>query len=118
MEVFLEGEEFIYIHEPQYQEYLKRQQKKKGQGEKSQEGYVYIIESGGLYKIGRSQNIKERIRRYITENPFEIKILIQKKVNDCVGKERELLERFKEKRYRGEWFKLNKHDIQWIKENL
>jgi thymidine phosphorylase len=86
--------------------------------ENKQEGYIYIIKSKNLYKIGRTKNLKNRFKTYRTENPFEIKVIFQKKVNDYIKEEIKLLTKFKDKNYKGEWFKLDKKDIQWIKENL
>lgn len=82
------------------------------------EGYIYVIRSQNLYKIGRALCPFSRIKRYITENPFGIKVIIQKKVDNYIAVEQKLLKRFKEKQYRGEWFRLNKKDIKWIRQNI
>ena len=58
------------------------------------------------------------MKKYTTENPFGIKIVFQKEVDDYIGIEKKLLDKFKEKQVRGEWFKLNKQDIKWIKQNI
>ena len=84
----------------------------------STRGYIYLIKSNNLYKIGRAKNLKSRIKTYQTENPFGIEVIFQKEVDDYIGTEKDLLTRFENKRERGEWFKLNNEDIQWIKENL
>jgi len=34
------------------------------------------------------------------------------------NKEKEFLKKFQAKQVRGEWFKLGKEDINWIKQNL
>ena len=81
-------------------------------------GYIYIIKSKNLYKIGRAINIRNRVKTYRTENPFGIKVILQQKVNDYIGIETKLLKKFKSKQVKGEWFKLNKQDIEQIKQFL
>ena len=81
-------------------------------------GYIYVIKSNNLFKIGRTKNIKERIKDYKTQNPFEIEVIFKKKVNDYVKAENKLLEKFKNKKKKGEWFELTEKDINWIKENV
>ena len=88
-------------------------------GRKKEKGYIYLVKSNGLYKIGRAKYPRDRIKTYQTENPFGIEIILVKEVDDYIGKETELLEKFKEKRIRGkEWFELNQKDIEWIKQNI
>ena len=77
-------------------------------------GYIYLLKSRNLYKIGRAKDIRNRIKTYKTENPFGIEVIFQKKVNDYVGVETKLLKKFKDKQIRGEWFELDKKDIQKI----
>jgi hypothetical protein len=85
---------------------------------KAKNGFIYILKSKNLYKIGRTLQFKKRIKIYKTENPFGIKIIFQKEMNNCFNTELELLKKFKNKKYKGEWFKLNKKDIKWIKNNI
>ncbi len=85
---------------------------------KNRRGYVYVLKSNRLYKIGRSKEFENRMKVYKTENPFGMKVILQKEVDDCVNKEIELLKKFEGKKHRGEWFKLDKEDIQWIKDNI
>lgn len=83
---------------------------------KKEIGYIYIIKSNGLYKIGRSKNIKNRIKLYKTENPFGIDVIFQKKVDDYINKEIKLLNMFNDKLKLGkEWFYLSDKDINLIK---
>jgi hypothetical protein len=100
-------EEMMRIDKPDKE---RRKQKKSG--------YVYLLKSRNLYKIGRAKNMQNRMKFYKTENPFKIKVIFQKEVDDYIGKETELLKKFKDKNYKGEWFSLNSQDIKWIKQNL
>ena len=86
---------------------------------KKKRGYIYLLKSNGIYKIGRSLNIKSRIDLYRTENPFGIRLIFQKEVDDYVKVESILLEKFKENKVKGkEWFDLNLKDVRWIKQNI
>jgi hypothetical protein len=97
-----------YLENERYKKTIKKENKKIS-------GYIYIIQSGNYYKIGRSRNKKDRIKKYITENPNEINILMCEKVTDYIKTEAHLLNKFKNKKHRGEWFSLNKTDINIIK---
>lgn len=73
---------------------------------------TYIIESQGIYKIGKTENIEYRLSCYRTHNPkFE---LIHVMEFDC---EMFLHNHFKEKQYMLEWFYLDEDDISWIRNN-
>ena len=87
-------------------------------GIKVEKGFIYLIKSNNLYKIGKAKNPRERINGYKTQNPFGIELIFQKEVNNYSQTEKRLLEKFKDKQVKGEWFKLNKEDILWIKQNL
>ena len=80
-------------------------------------GFIYLIKSLNLYKIGRAKTEK-RIETYRTENPHGLKLITMVKVNDYVGVEKILLEKYKSKNFKGEWFKLVSSDIKEIKELL
>jgi len=81
-------------------------------------GYVYLLKSKDLYKIGITENIQGRIRHYRTSNPFGIDLLFQGKVRLRKRTEDDLNNRFERKRVKGEWFKLNKEDVSTIKSIL
>lgn len=83
-----------------------------------QSGYIYIIKSNNIYKIGRAKNTKYRFNAYRAENPFEIEVVFKKQVDDYIKKETELLRIFKEKNIRGEWFSLSSSDIDFIKNDF
>lgn len=85
---------------------------------KPKRGYIYILKSKHLYKIGRAEYPESRIRTYITENPFGIEVIFQKEVDNYIMVESKLLRKFRNKQFRGEWFQLNDKDIKWIKENI
>ena len=72
---------------------------------------TYILFSRGLYKIGKTKDINTRLNVLRTANPdIELLYLIQ---NDIEGI---LKKRFKEKRYRREWFRLEAEDLMLIEQ--
>jgi hypothetical protein len=83
---------------------------------KIKNGYIYIVKSLDLYKIGRTIDKKSRIDGYRTENPHGIEIILLEEVNDYIKAESELLSFFNEKLKKGnEWFNLDKNDIDKAK---
>jgi hypothetical protein len=80
-----------------------------------QKGYIYLIKSQNLYKIGRAKNIDSRIKKYITENPYEIEVIFKVFVDDYFSEEEKLLKMFESRWIRGEWFSLNDEDVELIK---
>lgn len=82
-------------------------------------GYIYFLKENlfGHIKIGRSRNIKKRLRIFAAELPFETKLLCYFKTYNYEKIELELHKLFNSKRVRGEWFLLDKEDIEKIKNN-
>lgn len=74
-------------------------------------GYVYLLKSLGLYKIGKATNLKDRIKSYTTQNPHGIELITYTKTDDYTKLELEMHERFSDKRRKGEWFDLNEEDL-------
>jgi len=87
-------------------------------------GFIYLLKmvtnilySETLYKIGISQNPRNRLKKYTTENPFGIEVMFVKYINNYHKKEMEILEKFHNKIYRGEWMQLNEDDIKEIEKS-
>jgi T5orf172 domain len=70
-------------------------------------GYIYVLKSNNLYKIGRARNIEGRLKTYRTENPFGIEVVLYRQVDDYIETEKGLLKKFEDKKVRGEWFDLS-----------
>jgi hypothetical protein len=78
-------------------------------------GYVYLLQSPTkAYKIGRSKNPENRLKTFSVKLPFEVEYIALIKTNDMVGLERQLHQRFADKRVNGEWFELSSEDVQYI----
>lgn len=77
-------------------------------------GYIYIVESGGYHKIGKAMSVRNRVGELQVGNPNPIQIVLQKEVVNVGQIEKDLLDLFKDKKVRGEWFQLTDEDIKLI----
>jgi len=92
-------------------------EKKEKEKIKDIEWYIYIIKSWQYYKIWKTINIKNRISKYITENPNKIELIYSFKTKNYSKIEEELHKKFENKKHNREWFKLTKNDLKFIKNN-
>ena len=87
-----------------------------GTGKSKATGYVYLVKSGKLYKIGYSENHwrrKSELHKQTSEGITEVHTIAA--IDDAPGIERYWHERFKERRQHGEWFDLSSEDISAFK---
>jgi hypothetical protein len=78
--------------------------------------YVYIMESGGYYKIGHTSDIGKRIRDIAkTIIPFDTKVLLTVRHEKAKKIEREAHKQYKDKRIRGEWFSFTETELAEVK---
>ena len=79
-------------------------------------GYIYLIgnKEMGIYKIGMSQQPKERYKAFQTKLPFEVKIIHQIGVDDMTKAEKRLHNYFNQKKTHGEWFQLDEQEVTLI----
>lgn len=92
--------------------------KRRNQRLSEKNGFIYLMvdNRNGYIKIGYSKNPKKREKTLQSEVP-DITMIFAK--NNCsIMDERKLHDLFKDFRIRGEWFKLNKNDINKIKAYL
>ena len=83
--------------------------------------FVYIIETNNKYKIGIAGDLSNRVRQITTSSPYQVTVLYYHKMNSrksAIEKEKLLHDKFSTKRLRGEWFELDKDDLDWIKREL
>jgi hypothetical protein len=80
-------------------------------------GYVYLVKSGKLHKIGLAAENpfrrKSELHRQTSEGIIDIHTIVA--IDDAPGIERYWHERFKEKQTHGEWFELTAEDIRAFK---
>jgi predicted GIY-YIG superfamily endonuclease len=79
-------------------------------------GLVYVIRSGqtNLYKIGRTTDIKRRLKQLQTMNSNNLSIWKLIYCHDAIAMETSLHQKFKPFRKQGEWFSLNENCLKEI----
>lgn len=82
-------------------------------------GFVYVIyfrDSAGMpyYKIGLSSSFDSRMKAHQCSSPFELMVACTYYVGNMANEEQYLHSLFKEKRIRGEWFRLTDGDLTVI----
>jgi hypothetical protein len=79
------------------------------------QGYLYIISSElGFYKIGRTKNVAARMTQ-LKSMPLKVESVHTIACEDEIKFEKELHERFKDKRKSSEWFVLDENDIEELR---
>jgi hypothetical protein len=78
-------------------------------------GFVYLIKSGGFFKIGRSNAAGRREREIALQLPEKANTVHVIKTDDPVGIEAYWHRRFSEYRKNGEWFELSTSQIKAFK---
>jgi hypothetical protein len=78
-------------------------------------GYVYLLESGGVYKIGRSNTPGRRIAQISPVMPYSLNVICTIFSEEHEVLEAELHERFRDVRLNGEWFDLTEEDVNYIR---
>ena len=79
-------------------------------------GYIYIIKmETGQYKIGRTNNISNRMSYFAIKLPFEFDLIHTFPCNDMADAERQLHAIFATKRIKGELFNLTDEDVTILK---
>ena len=81
-------------------------------------GYIYLLKSIKLHKIGRALKLDSRIKQYKTENPHEAELIVAVEADDYVKAEKYLLDKYSKYQVRGEWFKLNKIQAEKLKKDI
>lgn len=83
-------------------------------------GHVYVLKGeSGWYKIGRTKDLKSRMRSF-KSLPIRWELALTIKTEDTVALEEELHGIFEEKRCgkQGEWFALSHEDIEFLTDDF
>ncbi|MCM3360286.1 GIY-YIG nuclease family protein [Psychrobacillus sp. MER TA 171] len=80
-------------------------------------GYVYFVQEymNGTFKIGKTKHIEKRMNLFNIKLPFENKLIYLIKTGNHHQTEVVFHKHFASKRLEGEWFSLNREDMNWIK---
>lgn len=80
-------------------------------------GFVYLFHNteNDSYKIGLSKDPEKRLGAIKTSLSSDVEMILSIETGDMVSLESYLHDRFKDRRIRGEWFKLTKEDVDYIK---
>lgn len=84
----------------------------------NRQGFVYLLcneVNPSIYKIGRTRNPKSRRETFGVLLPFDVEYVCLIQADDMYALERELHDRFADKRVNGEWFALSPDDVTHIK---
>jgi hypothetical protein len=76
------------------------------------EGFVYVMECGGYYKIGWSATPRIRHSHIQTANPMPVRLVGVIEGSQLV--EEEWHQVFRDKRVRGEWFALTEEEVAHV----
>jgi len=98
----------------QYREYTENAQKKE---RTIKNGYVYLLKevNGEHHKIGKTIDLKNRIKMFNVKLPFEVELIHTIRADDYDLAEELAHIHFAKKRVKGEWFLLDEQDIENFK---
>lgn len=83
------------------------------------DGYVYIIECQGFYKIGRAIDPEKRVKSLIrTIMPFDFNLYFKVPCHNSARTERFLHHEFRACHVRGEWYRLSDEELAQVKDLL
>lgn len=82
--------------------------------EMDRSGYIYLIRLLDWYKIGRSKDVSKRLTTMSIKLPFDLDLIHTFPAEDMYEGEFHLHMRFADKRGRGEWFRLDDSDVEYM----
>ena len=95
-----------------YEKEVKKGEEKR-QKEIDRRGFVYLLKANGIYKIGKTKNVRHRLQQIKSHNP-DVKLIRFKYFFNANKIEGCLLNKFKDKNISGEWFDLSKDEFEEV----
>lgn len=83
----------------------------------SRAGYVYFLQGNGLYKIGKTKNLKGRQKWLEIKLPFPVEVACVLKADDCSLLEKAIHHTYRDCRVNGEWFRLTDEQFARFKKH-
>lgn len=77
-------------------------------------GFVYLLQSSDLYKIGKAKDLSKRTSYFTTKMPVEVVLVHSFHSTDHNLAEKQLHQKYAEFRKTGEWFDLSKTQVEEI----
>lgn len=105
----LSNEELKFLKALQYVDVFKRKDKRK-----EKDGFIYLVKdnASNRIKIGITTNHKDRLRSLNTMVPYGITTIAVFQSGRYEELEKEVHEKYKDKRKNGEWFELNNDELK------
>jgi len=79
-------------------------------------GYIYVIKSGNYCKIGRTKDMKQRMKTFEKSIPGGFHLVCDWYSDDTMQEEAEMHSIFATLRVNGEWFNLQDNNIRWLQD--
>ena len=76
--------------------------------------FVYLLHNSGFYKIGHSNRPFDRTDGFQIGNPNKVELIQAVRVKDAPQIEHKLHKKFLFQKKRGEWFRLDMIQVEWI----
>jgi hypothetical protein len=84
--------------------------------ERPRRGWVYLLESGGLYKIGRTWALPARLQAFRTQVPQPVVLIHALETARPEAMEHMWHQHFADRRRHGEWFELTADDVETFRQ--
>ena len=82
---------------------------------RSTKGILYIVQSSEIYKIGITDNFKQRLSALRHNTPHGLSVILILRISNANLVEKRLHTLFKDRRVKGEWFRLNSDDLEFLR---
>lgn len=83
--------------------------------QKPRHGFVYLLHSNGVYKIGKALNLEARVLQISPVMPHPLELIHSIESDDYDQLELKLHNMFGHARLNGEWFNLSPTDVEYIR---